>query len=65
MRPAGPRSGEGCGTPFPAAARDGPPTLVLPGVGDLLAPSPVRRVGLAAVVVDFVLVAAVPALLLA
>ena len=57
---------EACGTPFLAAAREAPPTLVLPGVGDLLGLSPVRRVGLAVcTVVVFVLVSALLALLLA
>ena len=57
---------ERCGTPFLAAARDARPTLVLPVVGDLLALSPVRRVGLAVcLVVAFVLVSALLALLLA
>lgn len=54
-----------CGTPFLAAARAVPPTLVLPGVGDLLAMSPVRRVGVAVgVVVAFVLVTSLLAFLL-
>ena len=54
-----------CGTPFLAAARAVPPTLVLPGVGDLLALTPVRRVGLAvAVVVAFVVMTSLLALLL-
>ena len=57
---------EGCGTPFLAAVREARPTIVLPGVGDLLALSPVRRVGLAvSAVVAFVLVSALLALLLA
>ncbi len=57
---------EGCGTPFLAAVRDAPTTVVLPVVGDLLALSPVRRVGLAVgVVVAFVVIAALLALLLA
>jgi hypothetical protein len=57
---------EGCGTPFLAAVRDVPLTVVLPVVGDLLALSPVRRVGLAVgVVVAFVLITSLLALLLA
>jgi hypothetical protein len=56
----------GCGTPFLAAARHAPPSIVLPVVGDLLALSPVRRVGLAvAAVLAFVVVSALLALLLA
>jgi hypothetical protein len=56
----------GCGTAFLAAVREERPTVVLPGVGDLLALSPVRRVGLAVcVVVVFVLITALLALLLA
>ena len=56
----------GCGTPFLAGARDARPTLVLPGVGDLLALTPVRRVGLAVgAVVAFVLITSLLALLLA
>jgi hypothetical protein len=55
-----------CGTPFLAAARSAPPTLVLPVVGDLLEMSPVRRVGTAlGAVLAFVLIAAVLGLLLA
>ena len=57
---------EACGTPFLAAARDTPPSVVLPVVGDLLALSPARRTVLAVgVVVAFVVVAALLALLLA
>ena len=55
-----------CGTAFLAAARSAPPTVVLPVVGDLLAMSPVRRVGTAlGAVLAFVLVAALLGLLLA
>ena len=58
---------EGCGTPFLAAARDPRPTVVLPVVGDVLALSPVGRVGLAVgiVVALLLLVTALLALLLA
>ena len=43
-----------------------PPTLVLPGVGDLRALTPVRRLALAVgIVVAFVLVSALLALVLA
>ncbi len=57
---------EGCGTPFLAAAQGDRPTVVLPVVGDLLALSPVRRVGLAlGAVLAFLVVAALLALLLA
>ena len=56
---------EACGTPFLAAARGTPPSIVLPGVGDLLSLSPVRRTGLAVgVVVALVVVGALLALLL-
>jgi hypothetical protein len=55
-----------CGTPFLAAVRGQRPSLVLPGVGDLLDLTPVRRVGLAAaVVVGFLVVSVLLALLLA
>ena len=55
-----------CGTAFLAAARSAPPTVVLPVVGDLLAMSPVRRVGTAlGAVLAFVVVAALLGLLLA
>jgi hypothetical protein len=57
---------QGCGTPFLAGERAARPTVVLPVFGDLLALSPVRRVGLAAgAVVAFVVVTALLALLLA
>jgi hypothetical protein len=56
----------GCGTGFLAAARDERPALVLPLVGDLAALPPVRRVGVAVVVLVAVLLAtALLALLLA
>ena len=56
---------EGCGTPFLAAARSAAPTVVLPVVGDLLALTPVRRVGVAVgLVVAFLVVTALLALLL-
>ena len=55
----------GCGTPFLAAVRSPAPTVVLPVVGDLLAMTPVRRVGVAVgLVVAFLLVTALLALLL-
>jgi hypothetical protein len=57
---------QGCGTPFLAGERAARPTVVLPVVGDLLALSPVRRVGLAVgAVVAFVVITALLALLLA
>ena len=55
----------GCGTPFLAAVRDAPPTVVLPVVGDLLAMTPLQRVGVAVgFVVVSMLVTALLALLL-
>jgi predicted amidophosphoribosyltransferase len=57
---------EGCGTPFLSAVRAGRPTAVLPVVGDVLALTPARRVGLALVtVLVLLLTTAVLALLLA
>lgn len=47
----------GCGAAFLAAVRDAPPTLVLPVVGDLLALTPVRRLGVAVVLVVALLLA--------
>lgn len=55
----------GCGTPFLAAARSAAPTVVLPVVGDLLALSPGRRLGVAVgLVVALLVVLALLALLL-
>lgn len=57
---------QGCGTPFLAAAHGPRPTVVLPVVGDVLALSPVRRVGLAVgVVVALLLVTALLTFLVA